>query len=140
MATATDSSLLHLLHRAMQIGTERFARELGDNDLTARQLVILKAIAANEGASQTAIVNLTGVDRSTLADVVKRLLQRRLLARKRSKADARAYQLTLTDDGRTAVAKAEPILRAVEKQLLAAIPAKQRADLLTMLDTLATVG
>ena len=65
--------------------------------------MILKAIAANEGASQTAIVDLTGVDRSTLADVVKRLLQRRLLARKRSKADARAYQLTLTDDGRTAV-------------------------------------
>ena len=28
MATATDSSLLHLLHRAMQIGTERFARDL----------------------------------------------------------------------------------------------------------------
>ena len=140
MATANDSSLLHLLHRAMQVGTERFARELGDTDLTARQLVILKAIAANEGASQTAIVNLTGVDRSTLADVVKRLLQRRLLARKRSKADARAYQLTLTDDGRAAVAQAEPILKAVEKQLLAAIPAKQRAELLTMLDTLATAA
>jgi hypothetical protein len=54
MATAIDSSLLHLLHRAMQVGNERFDREHCDNELTARQLVIIEAIAANEGASPTA--------------------------------------------------------------------------------------
>ena len=124
----------------MQVGTERFARELGDTDLTARQLVVLKAIAANNGASQTAVVNITGVDRSTLADVVRRLLKRRLIARKRSKRDARAYELTLTDDGSKAVAHAEPILKAVEKQMLASVPTKQRADFLAMLEALATVG
>jgi DNA-binding MarR family transcriptional regulator len=62
MATAQEKSLLHLLHRAVQAGTDRFTRELGDAGLTARQLVVLKAILANEGASQTDIVGITGID------------------------------------------------------------------------------
>ena len=84
LASAPEKSLLHLLHRAVQVGTDRFATALGDNGLTARQLVILKAIAANDGASQTVLVDITGVDRSTLADMMKRLINHKLVARKRS--------------------------------------------------------
>jgi DNA-binding MarR family transcriptional regulator len=121
----------------MQLGTEKFATALGDTDLTARQLVILQAVLANEGASQTAIVGITGVDRSTLAEIIRRLVGRRLIARKRSKQDARAYILTLTDAGRNAVKKAEPVLLDVEKDILAAIPAKERSALLGALKSIA---
>ena len=137
MAPNGEKSLLHLLHRAIQAGTDRFAKALDGSDLTARQLVILKAIDANDSASQTAIVDVTGVDRSTLADIVRRLVKRRLISRKRTKEDARAYALTLTDAGRRAIQEADPVLRAVEKEMLAAIPAKERAVWLNTLKAVA---
>lgn len=137
MAANAEKSLLHLLHRAIQVGTDRFAQALGDIDLTARQLVILKAIEVNGGASQIAIVEITGVDRSTMADIARRLLKRHLISRKRTKEDARAYALTLTDAGRRAIQEADPVLRAVEKEMLAAIPAKERAVWLNTLKAVA---
>jgi MarR family transcriptional regulator, temperature-dependent positive regulator of motility len=136
MATSSDLSLLHLLHRAVQNGTDRFARELGGTELTTRQLIVLKAIQDNAGLSQTALVDITGVDRSTLADMVHRLSKHGMVSRKRTKEDARAYAVTLTDAGRRAVATAEPILRAVEKNMLSAIPVKQRSDWLDALRVL----
>ncbi len=51
---------------------------------------MLARVAGNEGLSQTDIVNLTGIDRSTLADIVRRLVKKGLLQRRRTKQDARA--------------------------------------------------
>ena len=82
-------------------------------------------------------MDVTGVDRSTLADIVRRLVKRRLISRKRTKEDARAYALTLTDAGRRAIQEADPVLRAVEKEMLAAIPAKERAVWLNTLKAVA---
>ena len=140
MSASSEKSLLHLLHRAVQVGTDRFARELGESGLTARQLVILKTIAVNEGASQTAIVDITGVDRSTMADIVQRLSKRRLISRQRTKEDARAYALAVTEAGQRAISAADPILRQVERDMLAAIPAKQRSDWLEMLKAVAATA
>jgi MarR family transcriptional regulator, temperature-dependent positive regulator of motility len=140
MASPVDTSLLHLLHRTLQVGNERLMRELGDRDLTGRQLFVLKAIESNDGVSQTAIVNTTGVDRSTLADLMKRLMDRRLVSRKRSRADARAYTLSLTEEGRRTIVEADPILRKVEQEMLAVISAKHPPDLLGALKALAALG
>ena len=60
-------SPVHLLHRAEQCAEELFQAEIGDADLTARQLAVLTTVAENEGLSQTGIVERTGIDRSTLA-------------------------------------------------------------------------
>ena len=128
-----SQSFLALLHRANQIGTESFVSAQGDSDITARQVQVLAAIEANEGSSQTAIVEITGVDRSTLADIVRRLQKNRLIERRRSKEDARAYVLKLSEAGREALASGKPALAAVEKNLLAALPAKDRSVLVDLL-------
>lgn len=133
-------SLIHLLHRASQIAEDRFMRELDDTDLTPRQLAVLAAIEAREGASQTDIVAATGVDRSTLADIVRRLLKRGLVSRKRTKEDARAYAVKLTDAGRRVLAKAAPVMQRVEAELLDVLPAKKRGELVALLGHLATNG
>jgi DNA-binding MarR family transcriptional regulator len=126
-----SASLLSLLHRANQIATERFASVMGDSDLTPRQIQVLAAIEANEGLSQTKIVELTGVDRSTLADIIKRLLKNKLVERRRSKEDARAYVVKLSAGGRQALAIGKPALATVEKGLL---PTKSRAELTALLE------
>src|SRR5262245_15904088 len=93
-------SPIHLLHRASQVVEEIFATEVGIERLTPRQLAVLVAVAENEGLSQNDLVGRTGVDRSTLADIVKRLKGKGLLQRRRTKEDARAYAVKLTDEGR----------------------------------------
>ncbi len=136
MGQRLDQSITHLLHRANQTAAERFAKALGDNDLTARQLIVLAAIGAQDGMSQTDIVAATGIDRSTLADIARRLLKRGLIARRRTKKDARAYAVSLTAAGRKDLASSMPILEGVEADLLAAMSVKRRADLIAALGEL----
>jgi DNA-binding MarR family transcriptional regulator len=126
-----SATLLSLLHRANQIATESFSSAMGDSDLTPRQVQVLAAIEANEGSSQTKIVELTGVDRSTLADIIRRLQKNKLIERRRSKVDARAYVVKLSEGGKQALAIGKPALAAVEKGLL---PAKSRAELAALLE------
>jgi DNA-binding MarR family transcriptional regulator len=56
---------------------------MGDGDLAPRQHAVLVAVSQNEGLSQTNLVEKTGVDRSTLADIVRRMLKKGLLQRRR---------------------------------------------------------
>lgn len=125
-----ENSLLHMLHRASQIGHEQFARATGSSAVTVRQLVVLSAIDAHPGASQTEIVRLTGIDRSTMADLTRRLLKAGLIARRRTKNDARAYAIRLTNKGEDALKFALPVLASVEADLLARLPAQKREALL----------
>ena len=113
MGHALDQSISHLLHRANQVATERFSKAIGDSDLTPRQVAVLGIVATNEGVSQTGIVAASGIDRSTMADIVRRLVKRGLLARRRSKQDTRAYNVTLTAEGRRLLTATMPILARV---------------------------
>jgi DNA-binding MarR family transcriptional regulator len=127
-----DRSPTHLVHRVAQCATdvfnvEVFQARVDENDLTPRQVAVLSTVAQNEGLSQAAICERTGIDRSTLADVVRRLKKKGLLERRRTKEDARAYAVKLTDEGRRVLRAVEPLARKVDEQVLAALPAKDRA-------------
>ena len=132
-ANPIERSPVHLLHRAHQAVSQVFAAGMQTNDLTARQLAVLVAVAENEGLSQTDIGERTGVDRSTLADVVKRLKGKGLLQRKRTKEDARAYAVKLTEEGRKVLRTAEPLARRVDERILDTLPAKRRAEFMSAL-------
>jgi DNA-binding MarR family transcriptional regulator len=123
---ASSESMLHLLHRAGQVADEMFTEEMHGSELTPRQFAVLRVLQRLETASQTDIVNETGIDRSTLADIVKRLVARGLIARRRSKADARAYAVRLTASGRDALKSAEPASERVENRLLKSLPQARR--------------
>jgi DNA-binding MarR family transcriptional regulator len=121
-----ERSPLHLLHRAGQCAAEIFQIELGTDELTPRQYAVLVTVAQNEGLSQTQLVGLTGIDRSTLADVVRRMLKKGLLQRRRTRDDARAYAVKLTEDGNRILRTHDPMARRVDERILASLPAQQR--------------
>ncbi|MET0407761.1 MAG: MarR family transcriptional regulator [Hyphomicrobium sp.] len=121
-----ERSPLHLLHRAGQCASEIFQVELGSDELTPRQYAILLTVAQNEGLSQTQLVELTGIDRSTLADVVRRMLKKGLLHRRRTRDDARAYAVKLTDEGSRVLKTHDPTARKVDERILASLPTQQR--------------
>ena len=133
-------SPIHLLHRAGQCAENLFQAEMGDRDLTPRQVAILMAVAEDEGANQTELAERTGIDRSTLADLVRRMQRKRLLQRHRKKGDARAYAVKLTDEGRRVLRTAEPLAKRVDERVLGALPNKQRDQfmgaLVSIVDTL----
>jgi|LNFM01.1.fsa_nt_gb DNA-binding MarR family transcriptional regulator len=124
-----DRSSLHLLHRAGQRAGEVFAREMG-SDLTPRQYAVLASVAKSEGLSQTDLVAETGIDRSTLADVVRRMLKKGLIQRRRTKHDARAYAVRLTEEGRRILAESEPLVREIDQRILEVLPPAERLQFL----------
>jgi DNA-binding MarR family transcriptional regulator len=133
-----NRSAIHLLHRAGQSANGIFHGEMA-TDLTPRQLAVLMAVAQNEGLSQTGLVEGTGIDRSTLADIVRRLVERGLLLRRRTRDDARAYAVKLTKDGRRVLDRAEPLAKRVDEKVLGALPARQREEFMTGLLTIVEI-
>jgi DNA-binding MarR family transcriptional regulator len=136
-----DRSPSHLLHRALQLALDIYAEETGNGALTQRQFAVLSAVMAKEGCTQSELVRATGIDRSTLAELVARLIGKDLLARERSTLDARANTVRLTDAGRTAVHEAGPRVAQADARILALVPgAKRDAFLKTLRDMARAAG
>jgi MarR family transcriptional regulator, temperature-dependent positive regulator of motility len=114
-------SPLHLLHLATQSAESIFRGAVGKTDLTSRQLAVLTALAQEEGANQNRLVELTGIDRSTLADVVRRLTKHGLVQRRRTRADTRAYAVKLTPEGRDFMREISPMVDKADQRILDAI-------------------
>jgi DNA-binding MarR family transcriptional regulator len=109
---------------------------MGGGDLTPRQYAVLITVSQQEGLSQTHLVEKTGIDRSTLADIVRRMLKKGLLQRRRTKEDARAYAVKLTDDGWRALKATDPVARRVDDKILAVLPSNQRERFVQDLNTI----
>ena len=130
---ALEQSPSHLLHRALQLALDIYAEETGPDALTQRQYAVLAAVAAHEGLTQTDLVHATGIDRSTLADLVARMIGKALIARERSSADARANTVRLTETGRAALAATGPRVAAADARILKLLPPRKRDTFLSVL-------
>jgi DNA-binding MarR family transcriptional regulator len=89
-----------------------------------------RAVAKKDGVSQTDIVNATGIDRSTTAELVTRLVKKGWLQRRRAKDDARAYAVRLTAAGKKAMKIGEGAYLEADEKVLASLSSAQRAKLI----------
>lgn len=128
-----QSSPSHLLHRAQQAAVNASAAALAENGLTLRQFAVLAALANEEGQSQARLVDLTGIDRSTLAEMVRRMELSGHIKRVTSKEDARAKAVSLMAKGRKAFQAALPAVEAADAALLDMIRANRRTGFLESL-------
>jgi DNA-binding MarR family transcriptional regulator len=130
-------STSHLLHRAQQLASDRFAFLVGEDGLTLRQFVVMAAIAEQPGLNQAELARATGIDRSTLADMMPRLEKRAHITRRASEADARANIVRLTECGLAALAGARQHAKAADAAILDALPRTKRKTFIALLDRLA---
>jgi DNA-binding MarR family transcriptional regulator len=130
----------HLLHKVLQLALDIYAEETGKGALTQRQYAVLAAAATVDGASQTDLVNMTGIDRSTLADMVARMIEKGWLGRERSKTDARAKTVRLTEKGRAALKEIAPKVAAADERILSSLVASRRSGFISALGALADIG
>src|SRR5476649_2753339 len=125
-----SQSVTHLLHRVLQLALDYHAEASGPAGLTQRQFTVLAAAGVTDGVSQSDLVRATGIDRSTLADLVARMIAKGLLERERSATDARANSVRLSAAGRAALSEGgRPAARSDAKLLGLLAPKKREAFL-----------
>ncbi|HEY0600122.1 MarR family winged helix-turn-helix transcriptional regulator [Brevundimonas sp.] len=127
----------HLMHRALQLALDIYAGEAGPGGLTQRQFAVLEAVSHKSGLTQSDLVRATGIDRSTLADLVARMTTKGLLERERSTLDARAKAVRLSEAGQAALDAARPRVEAADKRIMALLPKGKRDGFLALLADLA---
>jgi MarR family transcriptional regulator, temperature-dependent positive regulator of motility len=132
-----NTSASHLLHRAQQVAADLHVVAFGANGLTQRQVAVLAALGAQDGVSQTDLVLKTGIDRSTLAEMVARMETKGLMVRTKSAQDSRANCVSLSPAGRKALEDALPKLSAIDQGVLAFLPASRREGLVDLLTRIA---
>ena len=137
MAYSLKSSPGHLLRRAQQYSNDLYAKGVGSSGPTPRQYEVLHVVAKNEGLSQTDLVRETGIDRSTLADMIARMMKKGLLSRKRTREDARANAVSITAAGRRMLNAANARVQKADTQTLAVLSASQRSGFLKSLKAFA---
>ena len=125
----------HLLRRCVQYANDLFSQEPGASDLTKQQFIVLSAVEQNEGMSQTDLVNITGIDRSTLAEMIRRMIEKGLLDRERTETDQRANAVRIAPGGRKALRTARAASERAERALLSALSSSDRAKFIRMLTT-----
>ena len=127
----------HLLHRVLQLALDIYAEESGSGGITQRQFAVLAAVAENEGVTQTGLVRATGIDRSTLADMVARMITKGHLERQRSDQDARANTVSLTPAGAAVLEESRPKVAMADARILALLKPSKREGFLELLADMA---
>jgi DNA-binding MarR family transcriptional regulator len=127
----------HLMHRVLQLALDIYSEETGANGLTQRQFAVLEAVSHKSGLTQTDLVRATGIDRSTLADLVSRMTTKGLLDREKSVIDARAKAVRLSAAGQAALDAARPRVETADKRIMALLPKGKREGFLDLLAELA---
>ena len=127
----------HLIRRCQQFYGDLYAREAGSRELTKQQFTLLCALEQHDGASQTILVDVTGIDRSTLAEMVRRMLEKGLLSRERTEEDQRANAVAISPTGRKALRAARNAADRAERALLDALPAPERQKFVKSLSQIA---
>ena len=136
-AASPLATTIHLLHRASQRADALFIQHVSDRNVTPRQFAVLEAVAGNDGLSQTDIIDATGIDRSSTAELVRRLVRGRFLQRRRTRRDARAYSVKITPAGRKLLTSCAPAVRSAHEQLLDRFSAIEREAFHTLLARIA---
>jgi len=82
-------------------------------------------------------VEITGIDRSTLAEMVRRMLDKGLLSRKRTEEDQRANAVAISPVGRKALRGARNAADRAERALLEPLPVPERQKFVRALSQIA---
>jgi DNA-binding MarR family transcriptional regulator len=130
----------HLLRRCQQRAVDLFVAEVGEGGPTPPQFAVLLAVYQAPGVSQAELVRRSGIDRSTLAELVRRMVDRGLLRRRRTPHDQRANALAVTAAGAALVKNVFPAMLRAQTRILAPLPAERHTAFLADLALVAGIG
>lgn len=122
----------HLLRRAQQLHLAAWLRDVS-RTTTSVQFAALSVLELRAPLSQQDLARELDLDRSTIADVVARMIEHGLISRHRDSADRRRNVLELTEAGKTRVTELRPRVEAIEPVLTAGLNPAEATELRRML-------
>ena len=125
-----------LVRRLHQIHVAMFFEECNAPNITPVQYAILTVLTVRPGLDQTALGQEVGLERTTTADVVRRLEERGLLERRDNPEDRRTRLVFLTRPGKSVVASLRADMARAQERMLAPLKPAQRETFMTLLSTL----
>ena len=126
----------HLIRRVHQVSTAYFAEECG-GDLTAVQYAALVAIGAHPGIDATRLSEIIYFDRSTIGDVLDRMVGKDWIRRASTPTDRRIKLLEITPAGQGVLQQVEPAIGRVQARLLAPLSSAEAKTLTRLLSKMA---
>jgi len=128
----------YALKRAQLKLYEDFLKCVAPLQLTPAQFSVLLLLEKNPGRNQTEVAGALGILRPNFVAMLDGLESRGLCARARSATDRRSHVLSLTEKGRSALARARRIIASKhEARLSALLGSADRAALLRILAKIA---
>lgn len=126
----------YLVRRLHQIHVAMFLEECSDFNVTPVQFAVLTVLYNEKTLDQVTIANQIGVDRNTVADVIRRLERRGVLERPASIADKRAKLARITKEGRIFVESVQPAMIRAQRRLVKTLSDDEHDTLMTLLGKL----
>src|SRR5687768_16063107 len=127
----------YLIRRCHQRSRQIFDELIGfETGLSRQQVAVLIGIDQNPNVTQARLSEATGFDRNTLAELMGRLISKKLVERRRAQSDARAYEVTLSSAGAARIRSIYPKVRQVQARILSPLPARMRPQFLDCLTIL----
>ncbi len=125
-----------LVRRLNQIHYSIFLEECRAFNITPVQYGLLTALSARGPLDQTSLAEELGIDRTNVADVVRRLESRGLVSREPHPEDRRAKLVSLTAKGRQLTQKMFPAMQRAQDRLVEALSETERARFMATLERL----
>jgi MarR family transcriptional regulator, lower aerobic nicotinate degradation pathway regulator len=130
-----DEQIGFILRQVWQRHSAIFARDIGTN-LTPTQWAALSKLAETGPCSQNQLGRLTAMDVATIKGVIDRLSVRGLTETSPDPEDGRRLLVSLTRAGQQLSEKVAPNARAITRETLAPLDAKEREALMALLNKL----
>lgn len=121
-----------LIRRAQQRHIYLWQR-IVSGEISSPQFGVMSNLQTNPGLSQVDLCVALDLDRSTIADMVRRLVGKRLIERLFDPSDKRKYRLFLSDLGKSEFKRLEPKVRELDKVLTGNLSHRDNVELSRLL-------
>jgi len=122
-----------LFFRVWRASHTRTAEVLKTIGLTTATFGVLNVLGARDGSIQQQLSADMGIDPSAMVTLIDELEGRGLAERRRRPGDRRAWEVSITPEGRRTLQRAKQLAAQVEAELLGGLTAAERAQLLALL-------
>jgi DNA-binding MarR family transcriptional regulator len=134
--TTLDKSVGFILNRAARSMKRTLEARLATYGITATQYVILAHLAKKDGLSQTQLGSTLYFDNPTVTGVIDRMERDGLVERRRAPKDRRVINIFLSAKATGILSEINSIAEEVNDRALAAYSARQKSELIEMLNTI----
>lgn len=123
----------YLIRRLHQIQVAMFLEECAEFNITPVQFGVLTVLHDGEPRDQGSIATQLGVDRNTVADVIRRLERRGLLKRLEATVDRRTKPARITNEGAAFVDAVQPAMERAQRRFISPLQKEDQNRLMELM-------